>query len=165
MSVMKKLYDLLCGFEKVFFSVLFLFLSFAIVAEVLMRKMTANGFPWLEELCRYSFIVVSFLGSSIAVTSDEHPRMTALHSVVGPRARLVLILVSDVICTLFFAYMIPFALQQTGNSYLMGTLTSTIQLPLFIFFAVVPLAFAGMIVRNCFRMWETVKKLRGGAET
>lgn len=165
MSVFKKLYSFLSGFEKIFFSVLFLFLSFAIVVEVIMRKMTANGFPWLQELCCYSFIIATFLGSSIAISSDDHPRMTALYSVVSPKTRLFLILLSDIICTLFFAYMTPFAIKQTYNSFLTGTLTSTIGLPLFIFFSVVPLSFIGMIVRYCFRIWDTIKKLRGGAET
>ena len=163
MGVFKKLYQILSGFEKMFFSVLFLFLSFAIVAEVILRKMTANGFPWLEELCRYSFIVASFVGSSIAITSDEHPRMTALYSAAGPKARYFLILLSDIICTVFFAFMTPFAVKQAYNSFLMGTLTSTIRLPLFVFFSVVPLSFIGMIVRYCFRIWETIKKLKGGA--
>ena len=161
MTIFQKLYRLLEGFEKLFFCATFLFLSFAIVAEVLMRKLTANGFPWLEELCRYSFIVATFVCGSIAITSDEHPRMTAIYTLVGPRAKVILSIVCDAVCVLFFAYMLPFGIQQTYNSYLMGTLTSTIHLPLFIFFAALPLSFMGMVVRYCFRIWESVKKLKG----
>lgn len=164
MNALKKLYRILEGFEKAFFCATFLFLSFAIVAEVLMRKFTANGFPWLEELCRYSFIVATFIGGSIAVTSDEHPRMTAVYSLVGPKAKLILSMICDAVCAVFFVYMTFFGIEQTVNSYQMGTLTSTIQLPLFIFFAVLPLSFVGMVVRYCFRIAGSVKKLKGGTD-
>ena len=103
MKGFKKIYRLLTAFEKIFFCATFLFLSFAIVAEVLVRKFTSNGFPWLEELCRYSFIVATFVGGSIAVTSDEHPRMTAIYSLVGPNTKVILSIICDAICAIFFA--------------------------------------------------------------
>lgn len=155
---MKKLYHGLEVFEKLVMSGMFLFLSLAIVVEVIMRKFLSNGFPWLEELCRYAFIIATFVGTSVAVTGNEHPKMTALYSALGEK-KIFLVIGADVICLALFAWLFPYSIKQVGNMIRMGTQTSTLGIPLWCIYAAIPLCLGGMILRYVSRLVQNIKAL------
>ena len=142
---------------------MFLFLSFAIVADVICRKLFFFSFTWLEELSRYLFIFSSFTGASIAVTRDEHPKMTAVYTFIGPRKANVLELIANALCMVFFAGMTAVAWKQVSNLVIMGTVTSTLKVPLFTAYFIIPVSMIGMVVRFALRVAGNVRKMRSKA--
>ena len=76
---MKKALDLFRTLEKVLLVLPMAFLCICIFINILMRAFFQSGISWLEEFSRYAFVFSTFLGASIAVESDQHPKMT------GPR--------------------------------------------------------------------------------
>lgn len=162
--MLKKAYNALTKFETVVMSALFIFLSFAIVVDVICRKFFATSFPWLEELSRYSFIVCTFMGASIAVTRDGHPKMTAIQELVPAKVRKIMEIVADTICMFIFAYVCYYGVLQTMNVARMGTMTTSLKIPLFIIFTIIPLATFGMVVRYGFRIADMLHKKPEGGE-
>lgn len=143
---------------------MFFFLSFAIVADVICRKFFAFSFSWLEELSRYFFIFSSFMGASIAVTRDEHPRMTAVHTFIGEKKANVLYTIVNALCAVFFACMMVVAWTQVMNLVRMGTMTSTLKIPLYLAYLIIPVSMIGMVIRYVLCFVECIKKFKHPGE-
>lgn len=143
---------------------MFFFLSFAIVADVLCRKFLAFSFSWLEELSRCFFIFSSFLGASIAVTRDEHPKMTAVHTFIGEKKANILFIIVNILCAVFFACMAAVGWQQVMNLIRMGTMTSTLKIPLWTAYIIIPLSMMGMVIRFALCVVDCIKKTKNSKE-
>lgn len=66
-------------------------LLLAIVAitflQVLLRYVFGNPLSWGEELSRYIFVWITFLGAAVAFARDTHIRVDALVNAIGLRRR------------------------------------------------------------------------------
>lgn len=69
--------------------VLFVFLN------VVLRTFFNSGLTWSEELARYLFVYVTYIGAISAMRSNEHLGVDTLLSRVSPRAQLVMYLISQ----------------------------------------------------------------------
>lgn len=147
---MEKLQKIIKTFElleKVLLSAPFIFLAFAIVADVILRKTMAVSFSWLEEFSRYIFIFATFMGASIAISSDRHPKMTALQVVLGPKVARFMILAANLFCMGLMLYLSQFAFKQVGNLIRLQTITSAMNMPLYFAYLVIPASMCGMVIR------------------
>ena len=160
-NLAKKAYKLLTNCEIAVMSAMFIFLSFAIVVDVIGRKVFSFSFSWLEELSRYCFIICTFIGASVAVTRDEHPKMTAIQELLGKKGAKVLQILADIICIILFCFVFYNAVLQTINMANVGTMTTSLKIPLFLIVSIIPLSAFGMVVRYIFAL---VQKLRPAAD-
>jgi len=144
---LKKAIEILKTAERVILSFPFLFLSIAIVVNVFMRKIFSANIFWLEEFSRYLFVFSTFLGASIAVTMNKHPKMSAVQDVLGKRRAKWLILLSDIICTGISAYLCVYAVRQVMNLIRLETITSAMSMPLWIVYVIIPISMIGMVIR------------------
>lgn len=164
MQTLKKLYRALMIAEEYIFSIAFIFLTGSIVAEVIIRKITGNSLPWLEETSRMIFMAITMVTSSVAVTSDDHPRMTALMQVLGVKKGNYMILFTDILCTLFFGFMCRYAIQATLNMRMFGTTYTSIPFDVwhtYIFFSA---GFIGITFRHLARVIIDINRIRHGED-
>lgn len=162
--MLKKAYDILTKFEMAIMSGMFIFLSFAIVADVICRKTINVSFSWLQELSRTFFIISTFMGTSLAVTRDDHPRMTAVLEFLPPKARKIMQCISDLICVALFSFVCYFAFRQVGNVARMGTMTQSLKIPLYLIYAIIPISTLGMVIRYIFRIVDRLRRDPEGGE-
>ena len=157
---MKKALEIFLYVERVLLSIPFIFLAFAIVANVIMRSFFLTGFSWLEEFSRYFFIIATFLGASIAISSDRHPRMTVLHTVVGPKVTRYFMLLGNVICLGITAYLLNYAVMQVQNLINMQTITSAMSVPLWTIYVVIPISMTTMTIRFVILIVKNICEIR-----
>lgn len=68
------------------------------LAQVIWRYILAMPLQWSEEVARYSFVWVTFLGAAALMRMrDGHPAIEALHHSVGPRLQNALRIVCRVV--------------------------------------------------------------------
>ena len=72
----------------VFAAVLLVTAVIVMTIQIVLRLVFNNPLSWPEEVVRYFFVWVVFLGSTVAVTRDGHIRVLVLIDRYGPRARL-----------------------------------------------------------------------------
>ncbi len=164
MKILKKLYSILTRFEEIVCSVSFLFLVVSIVCDVVCRKITGSSISWLEETSRMIFIPITVLTASVAVTTDDHPRMNALMVALGTKRGNYMILFTDIICCLFFVFMFRYALQSMLNMRTFGTAYTTIPFKVWHTYIFFPLAFLGLVARHAARVVIDVRKIRSGED-
>lgn len=74
--------DALLGIETVFMAVITFFLVAAIFIEVICRYFLFVSVAWAEELTRYLFIWLSYIGSAYAIYYGQHTEIDVLQQVI-----------------------------------------------------------------------------------
>ena len=68
------------------------------LAQVFWRYILVQPLQWSEEIARYCFVWVTFIGAATLLRlKDGHPVIDALYHVVGPKTQLVMDVVSRIV--------------------------------------------------------------------
>ena len=108
------------GFEETICGILIIILFFAIVLQVLNRFLIRASIPWTEELARYCFIWLSFIGIATGVKRGRHMSVDILKEKCNPRQRQVLGFATDLVLFVIFAFVIWYGIDTTGQMMEMG---------------------------------------------
>ena len=93
------MYKLLDRIEKALDAVLvfmMIVMAGAVVLQVTSRYVFNNPTSWSEELARYLFVWITFLGAAVVIRKRRHVDVTVLTDRLPPGAAKVVYLVSDV---------------------------------------------------------------------
>lgn len=130
------------------------------VVQIIMRTLFKTGIHWLEEFGRYILLYSTFIGAGIAIKSDEHPRMTAIIAILPEKIGYIVKIIGDLICAVILLVLDYYAWIQVINVFVRGTRTSTLPLPMWIVYAILPVAMIIMSVRYLSSAWDKVVLLK-----
>jgi len=102
--------------------VLFVGMCLLVLAQVVMRKFF-EPLVWSEELARYVFIWVSFLGWAIASRRRSHIAVGMLVDRASPRGRMLLGLFSETATLVLAVILVVWGLQLVRNNLDVETVT------------------------------------------
>ena len=118
-----------------------------IVVEVVRRFVLSYSSIWGEEIARYAFIYLAWVGASAAVKDRAHIRIDVLLHYLSNRAKTAIYLFGDV-CMLALAVLALYtAIESLEISLRFGSVTHGLRISLAWFLAAVPLGFSLMIYR------------------
>ncbi len=106
--------------------------------QVFTRYILGNPSSWSEELVSYMFAWMSLLGASIVTSERGHMNIPILVEMTSPAAQKLLNCLGEVIAFLFSAVILVFGGVQIAN-LAMGQMTSSLGVPIGIFYIVLPL--------------------------
>jgi len=90
-TVAARMVKLLTAFERVAIAGLMASITVLTLAQVIWRYVLEMPLQWSEEVARYCFVWVTFLGAAALMHArDGHPAIDALYQSVGPRFQKVL---------------------------------------------------------------------------
>lgn len=144
MKVLKWLDDY---FEAVFMVILLFVMSIFIGLQVFMRYVMQNSLSWSEELSRYMYIYMLYLGISYGVRTNRHLRISVIQNLLKEKGQKVLSLLSDV---LFLGFSIVVVINSTKVAMLiakLGQVTASTGMPMYIVYMGVPIGFSLVIIR------------------
>ena len=107
--------------------------------QVFTRYILGNPSSWSEELVSYMFAWMSLLGASLVTSERGHMNIPILVERTGPGAQKLLLCVGELIAFLFSAVILVFGGVQIAN-LAMGQMTSSLGVPIGIFYIVLPLS-------------------------
>ncbi|AKO96413.1 MAG: TRAP transporter small permease [Marinovum algicola] len=115
--------------------------------EVLRREVLSYSSIWGEEIVRYSFIYLAWIGAAAAVRQRGHIRIDVLMQYVGPRVKAALYLFGDAV--MFGVALIAFywSFETVLVSAKFGSVTHGLRVSQVWFLSAVPLGFALVILR------------------
>ena len=141
MKKITKIYDSLEAF------VLVLALAFStllIFVQVIFRYVLIDSITWSEELARYIFIWMIWLGTSVSMKQKEHIRMDMLMNAVHGKGKLVLDLVSGIIMLAFCIFLVKYGWDLVASMMSRGNKSVALRLPMWIVYSSLP--FSQLIV-------------------
>jgi len=133
------------------------------LANVILRKATADiNLYWSDEVVRKTIYFSTYIGCIAAVRSRSLIRIDALPQLL-PKLKVPLNLVANVAVLVFAGFMVYLGWQMTVLMYQDEyARTASLQIPEWIFYAVLPLMGVMMFVRTLIVMVEDWKELREG---
>ncbi len=133
-----------------------------IVVEVVRRFVLSYSSIWGEEIARYAFIYLAWVGASAAVKERAHIRIDVLLQYLPSRGKSAVYLFGD-FCMLALAVLAVYtAIESLQISLKFGSVTHGLRISLAWFLAAVPLGFSLMIYRLGQSIWRDVGDLIRG---
>lgn len=129
------------------------------MANVLLRKLTSDvNLFWSDEVVRKTIYITTYIGCVVAVRNRSLICIDALPQMV-PGLKKPLALLSNLVVLLFSCCMIYLGSAMTRMMYLdQYARTSSLQLPEWIFYAVLPVMGVMMFLRTLIVMYEDWKE-------
>jgi TRAP-type C4-dicarboxylate transport system permease small subunit len=141
-------------FEEIVAGSFMVVMSLTTFANVMARYFFNSPIQWAEELARYSFIWVVFLGAVVCTKRQRHITIDILPQLLPARAAAWLRVLAD-LCTLGIALVIAYyGLKLTAAA---TQITATLKIPHSVVYIVVPVS-AGLIFLHGLR--DTASHLR-----
>ncbi len=130
--------------------------------EVIRRELFAYSSIWGEEIVRYSFIYLAWIGAAAAVRERGHIRIDVLMQYVGPRLRALLYILGDIVMLGVALVALYWSFETVLVSSKFGSVTHGLRISQVWFLAAVPIGFALVVFRLLQSMLRDVSDLRGG---
>ncbi|MCI8919204.1 MAG: TRAP transporter small permease [Eubacterium sp.] len=125
--------------------------------QVFTRYVLGSPSSWSEELVSYMFAWMSLLGASIVTCERGHMNIPILVERVSPAAQKLLLCLGEVTAFLFSAVILTYGGIQITN-LAMGQMTSSLGVPIGIFYIVLPLCGLLNMVYTALNIIDIIKQ-------
>ncbi len=130
--------------------------------EVLRREIFANSSIWGEEIVRYSFIYLAWIGAAAAVKERGHIRIDVITHYVGPRVKALLYILGDLVMFAVAAVAVYWSFETVMVSAKFGSVSHGLRVSMVWFLSAVPIGFALVIFRLVQSFLRDINDLRYG---
>lgn len=120
--------------------------TIVIFVNVILRNF-GESTSWAEELVRYLFIFITFIGSSVCVRKGAHLGVDVLPDLLPARLNTFIQIVVNVAAILFLCIFTWLSFQVVQFSYSVGQLTPALRLPIVVVYAVILIGMFLMLIR------------------
>lgn len=135
--------------------ILILFVSLSIIfLQVVMRYVFQSSLSWSEELGRYLFIWLTWLGTGYAVRQKRHLRIEMLADLFPERGKLLLDILAMSIWCGFTIFLVLKGSTITSMVWRRGQHTAALEIPMAFAYASVPIGASLM----CLRLLDEIRK-------
>ncbi|MEP3640241.1 MAG: TRAP transporter small permease [Paracoccaceae bacterium] len=148
--------------ERWLLLVFYVMLVITMAIEVLRREVFAYSSIWGEEIVRYSFIYLAWIGAAAAAKERAHIRIDVLMHYLGPRAKALLYIFGDLVMFVVAIIALYWSLETVYVSAKFGSVTDGLRISKVWFLLAVPVGFALMIWRLIQSFMRDFKALRDG---
>ena len=156
---MKKFINALNKTEEVTLVVMFALMVAIIFIQVVMRKLN-HSLYWSEELGKFLFIWISWLGISIGEKRGEHIKITILTDKFSPKVQHILNIISELIVIFICVVTVYYSVQLVSSQ--MGTHYTGIKISVSWGYLAVALGCACMILRSLGMCFMSLKNINSG---
>ncbi len=129
------------------------------LANVLARYVFNSPFQWAEELARYSFIWVVFLGAAACTKKKRHIVIDGLVVAMPLRVQRLLAVLVDVVTLLMMAIILYFGCQLVAHG---GQTTAELRIPKSVVYSVIPVSAMLALLYSLADLRQDVRALASG---
>ena len=115
--------------------------------EVIRREVFAYSSIWGEEVVRYAFIYLAWIGAAAAVRERAHIRIDVLFNFVGPRVKAVLYIFGDLVMLAMALLAVWWSFETVSVSWKFGSVSHGLRVSMVWFLVAVPIGFSLMLFR------------------
>jgi TRAP-type C4-dicarboxylate transport system permease small subunit len=148
--------------ERWLLLVFYVMLVATMAIEVLRREIFAYSSIWGEEIVRYSFIYLAWIGAAAAVKERAHIRIDVMMHYLGPRLKALLYIFGDLVMVAVALVALYWSLETVHVSAKFGSVTDGLRISKVWFLMAVPVGFSLMLFRLVQSLLRDFKSLRDG---
>ena len=141
------------------------FMTVIIFIQVVMRYVMHNSLSWSEELARYCFIWLIYIGVAYGCKLMKHMKIDAALHLFPEKIRPYIVITGEVLVLVFAVYIVVTGVELTYKQWEFGKISPALGLPLQFINAAPVVGFGLVVFRQIQTMWKLVKELpEKGAE-
>lgn len=133
-----------------------------IFMEVVRRSVLSYSSIWAEEVARYAFIYVAYIGASAAIKERAHIRIDIILHLFSPRMKALVFIFGDFVALILAVLAIYMSMESVLTSIHFGSVTHGLRISQAWFLAAVPFGFSLMIFRILQSIWRDWSDLKAG---
>lgn len=156
---MKKIMDKLASCIETIGGIAILIMTLIVLLQIVMRYFFNSPLTWSEEIARYIFIYITFLGAGILVYERGHLFVEVLFNKIQGKAKNVLQLILDLIVLIFSLYLLWSS--RYSMQYAHGSRSTAVQIPMEYIGLSVMIGAVLMILFSLYHVVTGIKKLTG----
>nr|WP_306268952.1 TRAP transporter small permease [Pararhizobium sp. IMCC3301] len=142
--------------------VFYTLLVVTMAVEVIRREVFSYSSIWGEEIVRYSFIYLAWIGAAAAVRERGHIRIDVIFNYVSPRVKSLLYIFGDLVMLLIAVLAFWWSFETVSVSWKFGSVSHGLRVSMVWFLMAVPLGFGLMMLRLVQSLIRDVADLRSG---
>ncbi|RLJ40962.1 TRAP-type C4-dicarboxylate transport system permease small subunit [Litoreibacter meonggei] len=142
--------------------VFYVMLVATMAVEVLRREVFSYSSIWGEEIVRYSFIYLAWIGAAVAVKERAHIRIDVLMHYVGPRPKALLYILGDLVMFLVALVALYWSFETVLVSAKFGSVSHGLRISMVWFLMAVPLGFTLIVWRLLQSFARDFRSLKDG---
>lgn len=154
MGIIKKINDHL---EEYILVPLFAVMVIVLFSQIIMRSIFNSSITWSEELARYCFIYIVFIGISYAVKKNAHLSLTLIVSKLGKVGQKAAFIFSNSVFFLFCLFILYYSAILTMNNFKFGQVTPSLGIHMAVVYAAAPIGMSLTIIRLIQHMYSHFK--------
>lgn len=140
--------------------ILYIMLVATMTIEVIRREVFAYSSIWGEEVVRYSFIYLCWIGAAAAVRERAHIRIDLILNYLPPRGRTLVYIFGDLVTLALALVMLWLAIETVEVSWKFGSVSHGLRVSMVWFLLAVPIGFGLMIFRLLQSLYRDLRDLR-----
>ncbi len=148
--------------ERWLLLIFYVMLVITMAIEVLRREIFSYSSIWGEEIVRYSFIYLAWIGAAAAVKERAHIRIDVVMHYLPPRPKALLYIFGDLIMFFVAVIAVYWSWEAVHISAKFGSVTDGLRISKVWFLMAVPAGFALMIWRLLQSFKRDLTALRTG---
>ncbi|MEM9032585.1 MAG: TRAP transporter small permease [Pseudomonadota bacterium] len=148
--------------ERWLLLVFYVMLVATMFIEVMRRELMAYSSIWGEEIVRYSFIYLAWIGAAAAVKERGHIRIDVLMEYVGPRVKALLYMFGDLVMFVVAVIALYWSYEAVHVSAKFGSVTHGLRVSQVWFLSAVPIGFALVVFRLVQSFLRDLSDFRAG---
>jgi TRAP-type C4-dicarboxylate transport system permease small subunit len=130
--------------------------------EVVRREIFAYSSIWGEEVVRYAFIYLAWIGAAAAVRERAHIRIDVLFHYVPARVKSLLYIFGDLVMMVVAVFALYWSFEMVGVAWKFQSVSHGLRVPMVWFLAAVPVGFGIMMFRLLQSLRRDVADLLSG---
>jgi TRAP-type C4-dicarboxylate transport system permease small subunit len=140
----------------------YVMLVITMAIEVIRREVFSYSSIWGEEIVRYSFIYLAWIGAAAAVKERAHIRIDVVMHYLGPRPKALLYIFGDLVMFIVALVALFWSFETVLVSAKFGSVTDGLRISKVWFLMAVPVGFTLIIYRLVQSFICDFKTLRDG---
>ena len=148
--------------ERWMLLVLYVMLVGTMFIEVVRREVFSYSSIWGEEIVRYSFIYLAWIGASAAVRERGHIRIDVIMNYVPRTVKSLLYIFGDIVMFIVAVVALYWSWETVTVSWRFGSVTHGLRISQVYFLFAVPFGFALVSVRLIQSFLRDLSDLRNG---
>ena len=142
--------------------VFYVMLVLTMAVEVVRREVFAYSSIWGEEVVRYAFIYLAWIGAAAAVKQRGHIRIDVILHYLGNRGKAVIYILGDLVMAGVAIVALIYSFETVMTSARFGSVSHGLRVSMVWFLAAVPVGFGLMLFRLGQSLLRDLRDLRDG---
>ena len=142
--------------------VFYVMLVATMAIEVLRREIFAYSSIWGEEIVRYAFIYLAWIGAAAAIKERGHIRIDVVLHYLGRRGKAAIYILGDLVMFGVALVAVWYSFETVLVSAKFGSVSQGLRVSMVWFLMAVPLGFSLMILRLIQSFLRDLRSLRDG---